>query len=70
MLRRAEYRRAKILKQLQTKTNPVSARELAKELGFGFSSRDVGRQLAILDAEGKAKKAAVTYDGTLWEVAE
>ena len=70
MLRRAEYRREKILEHLQTKSKPTSARELAKELGFGFSSRDVGRQLAILEAEGRAKKAFVTYDGALWEVAE
>ena len=70
VLRRAEYRRGKILERLQTKSKPTSARELAKDLGFGFSARDVGRQLAILNAEGRVKKTCVTYDGVLWEVAK
>ena len=68
MFKRSEYRRRKILALLETKSKPVSARELAKELGFGFSPRDVGRQLSILYGEGKVRKTIVCTYGGLWEV--
>ena len=70
MLKRTEYRKSRILELLQTKNRPTSARDLAKELGFGFSARDVGRHLAILQADGKVRKALVTCDGYLWEATE